>query len=76
MHLIVRRYSRSGAATTWFYALLCTGFFTMAIWGFVRQDWLAAMIALAMAPVTLAGGRAIQRVQQRAKTARGKDNLS
>jgi hypothetical protein len=48
MHLILRRYSRSGAAPKWFYSLLAVGFVGLAIWAAAERDWIVLGIAAAM----------------------------
>jgi len=70
MHLIARRYSRSGYAPTWFYAALCIGFAAMAVWALAQRDWLVAAIAIAMVPVTIAGSRVLRRLSESARAAR------
>ena len=70
MHLIARRYSRSGYAPTWFYAALCIGFAAMAVWALAQHDWLVGAVAIAMVPVTLAGSRVLRRLSESARAAR------
>ncbi len=55
MHLIWKRYSRSGYAPTWFYALLGSGFVSITIWALAQRDWIVAAIAALMVPVTIGG---------------------
>ena len=62
MHLIRRRYSRSGYAPPWFYVLMCSGFVALAIWAATQGDWIVAAIALAMIPVTIGGSRIMRRL--------------
>lgn len=70
MHLIARRYSRSGYAPTWFYGALCIGFAAMAVWALAQRDWLVGAIAIAMLPVTLAGSRMLRRLSESARAER------
>ena len=42
MHLLWRRYARSGYAPAWFYALMAAGFVALAVWAIVARDWLIA----------------------------------
>ncbi len=63
MHLIWRRYSRSGAAPLWFYAAMALGFGALAVWAIVQRDWLVMALALAMIGVTTAGARIMRSVR-------------
>ena len=54
MHLLWRRYSRSGYASAWLLRALAMAFVALAVWAGARGDWLVLAIALVMAPVTLA----------------------
>ena len=65
MHLIWRRYSRSGAAPPWFYVAMALGFTALAVWAIVQRDWLVMALAFAMIGVTAAGAR-IMRSTRRA----------
>ena len=60
MHLPWRRYARSGSAPPWFHWLLGAGFAALAIFAVVRQEWLIAVLAIAMIGVT-AGGTVMMR---------------
>lgn len=62
MHLIWRRYSRSGYAPPAFYFVMVLGFIALAIFSGVRGQWLIMAVALAMAGVTLAGSRVMRRL--------------
>jgi hypothetical protein len=57
MHLLWRRYSRSGAAPPIFYAIAGAGFVALAVWAAFKGDWLVVAIALVMIAVTGAGAR-------------------
>ena len=61
MHLLWRRYARSGYAPVWFYALMAAGFVGLAVWAIIGRDWLIAGIAAAMVAVTIAGSRVMRR---------------
>lgn len=61
MHLIWKRYSRSGAAPTWFYGAIAGAFAGLIVWGIVASNWLVAGIAAVMVLVTLAGARVMRR---------------
>ncbi|MEX2226974.1 MAG: hypothetical protein WEB52_11045 [Dehalococcoidia bacterium] len=54
MHLLMRRYTRSGYASRWFLWVLAAAFVALAVWGVVRSDWLVLTLAILMAAVTLA----------------------
>jgi hypothetical protein len=54
MHLLMRRYARSGYPSAWFLRMLTIAFAALAVWGAVRGDWLVFALALAMVPVTIA----------------------
>jgi hypothetical protein len=66
MHLIWKRYTRSGYAPTWFYALIGSGFVSLAIWGFTQRDWAVATIAAVMVPVTIGGSVLMRRLREAA----------
>lgn len=68
MHLIWKRYARSGSAPPWFYALFGSGFVALTVWAIMQRDWLVASIAVAMVPVTVAGGRMVKRFALAART--------
>ena len=53
MHLLWRRYSRSGYASAWFLRALAVAFVALGVWGGVRGDWLVLALGLVMAPITL-----------------------
>ncbi|HYM14102.1 MAG TPA: hypothetical protein VEZ14_00900 [Dehalococcoidia bacterium] len=79
MHLLWRRYARSGYAPGWLYLLFAAGFAGLAAWGIVRGDWLVAAVAAAMLPVTLGGSRLMQRLRAASEASRraldaGKEN--
>ncbi len=63
MHLLVRRYNRSGAAPSWFYAVLAAAFVALAAWALVRGDWLVATIAAVMFVAALSIARLMQPVR-------------
>ncbi|TAK72582.1 MAG: hypothetical protein EPO22_00420 [Dehalococcoidia bacterium] len=63
MHLLWRRYSKSGAAPPWFYAAMALGFTALAVWAIVQRDWLVMALALAMIGVTAAGARIMRSVR-------------
>jgi hypothetical protein len=62
MHLIWKRYTRSGSAPPWFYALIGSGFIALTVWGIAQRDWLVAAIAAVMVPVTIAGSILMRRL--------------
>jgi hypothetical protein len=62
MHLLWRRYSRSGYAPAWFYALMAAGFIALVVWAAVARDWLVAAVAAAMIIATIAGARVMRRL--------------
>jgi hypothetical protein len=64
MHLLWRRYSRSGAAPPWFYFVMALGFAALAVWAIVARDWLVMALALAMIGVTAAGARIMRALRQ------------
>jgi uncharacterized membrane protein YjjP (DUF1212 family) len=54
MSLMLRRYAAAtGYARSWLYVVFSAGFLALAVWGFVREDWLAMGIAAAMAIAAL-----------------------
>jgi len=57
MYFLWKRYSRSGAAPPWFYAVMALGFAALAAWAIVARDWLVMALAMAMIGVTAAGAR-------------------
>lgn len=55
MSMIWRRYVKStGYGPLWFYAALAVGFFVLAGWAIIMQDWLVATLALVMSVVAVA----------------------
>ena len=64
MHLIYRRYSRSGYAPSVFYIVMALGFAALAVFALVRADWLIAGIAAAMVAATAVGARVMRRLSQ------------
>lgn len=70
MHLLWKRYSRSGYAPPWFYALLGAGFIALAVWALVTGDWLVAAIAIVMLPVTFGGSRVMKRLRDASEASR------
>jgi hypothetical protein len=74
MHLLWKRYSRSGYAPPWFYLLMAAGFIALAAWAAVQRDWLVMTLAVAMIVVTAAGGRFMRRMSEaRAASQRAMD---
>lgn len=78
MHLIWRRYSRSGYAPSWFYVVAAVGFAALAVWAAVRGDWLVAAIALVMIGAAVAARSVSRRLaeaadESRRNVAAGKD---
>ena len=61
MHLLWKRYSRSGTAPAWFYAAIAGAFAGLIVWGIVASNWLVAALAAAMVLVTLAGAKLLRR---------------
>ncbi|MHB8378055.1 MAG: hypothetical protein ACYDEB_14045 [Dehalococcoidia bacterium] len=70
MHLLWKRYTRSGFAPPWFYAAMAAGFLALAVWGGLQANWPVMGIALVMVPVTLAGARVMQRLSAAAEASR------
>lgn len=70
MHLIYRRYSRSGYAPALFYLLMALGFGALAVYSAVRGSWLVMAIALAMIGVTIGGSRMMSRLKHAADAPR------
>lgn len=62
MHLIWKRYAKSGYAPGWFYIIAAIAFVVVAIWGAVELDWIVAFVAIAMACTAIAGGRLMRRL--------------
>lgn len=63
MHLLVRRHTRPGGATSWLYALFAAAFVALAAWALVRGDWLVAVIAAVMFVAALSIARLMRRVR-------------
>lgn len=74
MHLLWRRYTRSGGyAPSWYYALMAVAFVAIAVWAVVAGDWLIAAIAFVMIAVVAAGAVIMPRLmaaQERSMQAR------
>jgi len=70
MHLLWKRYARSGYAPAWFYGLLGAGFVALATWALVRGDWLVAAIAAVMLPATVGGARLMRRLNEASEASR------
>jgi len=70
MHLLWKRYSRSGYAPPWFYALLSAGFIALAAWALVTGDWLVAAIAIVMLPITVGGAMLMKRLSEASEASR------
>ncbi|HZP56897.1 MAG TPA: hypothetical protein VFC53_05010 [Dehalococcoidia bacterium] len=70
MHLLWKRYTRSGYAPPWFYALAVLGFAGLTAWALVRGDWLIAAIAALMIAVTVGGARLMRRLSTAAEESR------
>ena len=64
MNLLFRRYTRSGYAPLWFYALMALGFGALAVWAAVQRDWLVMALAVVMLGVTIAGSRIMRRMSE------------
>lgn len=62
MHLLWRRWSRSGSAAPWFSYAMAVAFVALAIGAAAQGAWLVFALALAMAPTALAGSRAMRRI--------------
>ena len=71
MHILWKRYSRSGAAPVWFYAAMALGFGALAVWAIVQRDWLVMALALAMSGVTTIGARIMRSVRNAGPPATG-----
>ena len=67
MHLLYRRYSRSGYAPPLFYAVMALAFVGVAIFGAVNGEWLILAIALVMVAVTIAGSVMMRRLSAAAE---------
>lgn len=63
MHLLWRRYARSGYAPAWLYALIGSAFVSLVAWALFERDWLVAAIAGVMVAVTAGGGVAMGRMR-------------
>lgn len=70
MHLLWKRYTRSGFAPPWFYTAMSAAFLALAVWGGLRADWTVMALALALAPATLAGARLMRRLSAAAEASR------
>jgi membrane protein implicated in regulation of membrane protease activity len=70
MHLLYRRYARSGYASPWFHAVAAVAFAALAVFALVRHDWLVAGIAAAMIAATAAGSRVMRRLGNAAEESR------
>ena len=66
MHLLYRRYARSGYAGRWFYAAMAAAFAALAVFAIIRGDWLVAGIAAVMIAATAAGARVMRRLAEAA----------
>jgi hypothetical protein len=64
MNLLWRRYTRSGYAPPWFYALMAIGFIALAGWAAVQRDWLVMALAVVMLGITVAGSRIMRRMSE------------
>jgi hypothetical protein len=62
MHLLWRRYSRSGYAPPWFYIAMAVAFVALAAWAIAARDWTVAAVAGAMVVVVIAGRAFMQRL--------------
>jgi len=71
MHLLWKRYSRSGAAPPWFYALMAVAFIGLAIWAGAQRDWLVMALAVAMIGVTAGGARIMRAMREGTAPPRG-----
>jgi hypothetical protein len=63
MHVIWRRYARSGYAPPWYYAAFAIGFVALAGWAVIASDWLVAACASAAALASMAATRFIPRLR-------------
>ena len=73
MHLLWKRYSRSGSAPPWYYALMAMAFIALAIWAGAQRDWLVMALALAMIGVTAGGARMMRSFRAGTTPPRGPD---
>lgn len=62
MHLLWKRYSRSGGAPPWFYGGVAGAFAALIVWAVVEGNWLVAGLAAVMVFVTIAGARLMRRM--------------
>ena len=67
MQFLWKRYTRSGYASPWFYALLGSAFVSLTVLAIVRRDWLIAVLAFVMVLVTVAGSRVMRRLGEAAQ---------
>jgi hypothetical protein len=70
MHLLWRRYARSGYAPPAFYVVMALAFIALAAFAVVRGEWLIAAIAVVMIAVTAAGSRVMRGASDAAEASR------
>ncbi len=64
MHLIWKRYTRSGYAPALLYVAIAIAFGALAAWAATERDWLVMAIAAVMVAVTLAGSKVMHRLSE------------
>ena len=64
MHLLWKRYARSGYAPSLLYVIIAAAFAALGVWAITERDWLVTAIAVAMVAVTLAGSRIMRRLSE------------
>jgi cobalamin synthase len=75
MHLLYRRYARSGAAPRAFYVAFALGFTALALFAMVRGNWLVVALAIVMVAVTAAGARVMRRLGGSVHADEGADHV-
>jgi hypothetical protein len=74
MHLLYRRYTHSGRASAWFYALIGSGFVSLAVAAGVRGEWLVMAVAAVMVGATIAAAAFMRRVGGSLRSEEGPDH--
>jgi hypothetical protein len=72
VHLLWKRYSRSGHAPQLFYLVMAAAFLALAVWALVRTEWLIAAGAIVMIAVTAGGSRIMRRLGDAARASEGR----
>jgi hypothetical protein len=66
MHLLFRRYTRSGYAPKWFYFLGGVLFAGLAVWAAFEGEWLLAVAGGVMSMVAISGSQVMRRLSMAA----------